>query len=198
LFEAVAAAYIDEQRLSASGGSGPGMSENNKEHRLPPPAFPPGHRRRVHTGPTVSRGVPKTTPDDGTISPDDPIPLRRDPMEQAFISPDDPMPARRLDLAPAFADYARPTAADGEGEAVGMDMETHADHGERVTGSDRHLNEIVVAVTQLAESLRRRGEASLRAAPGLSRLDATLRAYCAGYLAGRRAEEPPPPVDPEY
>jgi hypothetical protein len=31
----------------------------------------------------------------------------------------------------------------------------------------------------------------------MSRFDTTLRAYCVGYLAGRRAEDPPPPVETE-
>jgi hypothetical protein len=45
----------------------------------------------------------------------------------------------------------------------------------------------------LAESLNRKGEAGLRANLEMSRFEATLRSYCVGYLAGRRAEDPLPP-----
>jgi hypothetical protein len=46
------------------------------------------------------------------------------------------------------------------------------------------------AVSKLAESLNRKGEAGLRANLEMSRFEATLRSYCVGYLAGRRAEDP--------
>jgi hypothetical protein len=53
---------------------------------------------------------------------------------------------------------------------------------------DPHVIEVITAVAKLAEGLRHRGEAGLHASPDMSRLEATLRAYCVGYLAGRRAE----------
>jgi hypothetical protein len=49
--------------------------------------------------------------------------------------------------------------------------------------------EVVEAVRKLAEALGRKGEAGLRTTPSMSRFEATLRAYCVGYLAGRRAED---------
>jgi hypothetical protein len=54
--------------------------------------------------------------------------------------------------------------------------------------------EVSEAVAKLAEALRRRGESGLRATPEMTRFEATLRSYCVGYLAGRRAEEPPAPI----
>jgi len=49
--------------------------------------------------------------------------------------------------------------------------------------------ELIGAVGRLAEALKRKGEAGLKAQPHMSRFEATLRAYCLGYLAGRRAED---------
>lgn len=167
------------------------MSDKPDERRLPPPAFPPGQRRHPHRNSSGSadEGAPSPGADDGLISPDDPMPLRRDPMESAFISPDDPIPERRIDLAGPFAEYARPTPEDGEGEVVGMDLDAHGDAIEVVSHGDPHVMELIEAVTKLAESLRRKGEAGLRTKPTMSRFEATLRAYCVGFLAGRRAEQ---------
>ena len=177
------------------------MSENTNENRLPPPAFPPGHRRHVHRNTSsIPQSENPTAPveDDGIIRPGDPVPQRRDPVEQAFISPDDPIPERKIELTPEFAEYAAPTPDDGEGEVVGMDLDAHNDPVELMTAGDPHVMELVGAVGRLAEALKRRGEAGLRTLPEMSRFDATLRAYCVGFLAGRRAEDPSPPVDREY
>jgi hypothetical protein len=114
-------------------------------------------------------------------------------VEQAFISPDDPIPERRLDLTPAFADFATPSPEDGDGEVVGMDMDSHTEPAELVAAGDPHVRELIDAVGKLAEALRRKGEAGLRVQPDMVRFDATLRAYCVGYLAGRRAEDPQDP-----
>ena len=177
------------------------MSDNPRDKRLPPPAFPPGQRRHVQRNSATPSGN-HVEPDDEAryISPDDPIPVRRDPIEQAFISPDEPIPERRIELTPEFAEFARPTAADGEGEVVSMDLDSHADPIEVVSGGDPHVMELVDAVAKLADALARRGEAGLRTKPGMTRFEHTLRAYCVGYIAGRRAEEPPPPPpeDLEY
>ena len=42
-----------------------------------------------------------------------------------------------------------------------------------------------------AEALRARGEAGLLTHAEMSRFEWTLRSYCSGYIAGRRAEAPP-------
>jgi hypothetical protein len=130
--------------------------------------------------------------EDAFISPDDPLPSRVDPMGGAFISPDDPIPERRIELA---APFREDTIEPGEeGQVVGMDLDPHLGADEVVSGGDPHVMEVMHAITKLAEGLNRRGEAALRAGPDMSRFEATLRSYCVGYLAGRRAEETPPPV----
>lgn len=166
------------------------MSENPSEKRLPPPAFPPGQRRHVHTN-SVGHGDARRRPSDADaqiISPDDPIPLRRDPIEQAFISPDEPIPERRIELAPEFAEYARPRPEDGEGEVVSMDLDAHLDPIEAISGGDPFVAEVVEVVSTLAEALQRKGEAGLRTKHGMTRFESTLRAYCVGYIVGRRAQ----------
>ncbi|MDX1494363.1 MAG: hypothetical protein R3253_09910, partial [Longimicrobiales bacterium] len=168
------------------------MSEKKNENRLPPPAFPPGSRRHPlrNSGPKVKGKV--ETVDDAFIGPDEPLPDRIDPFNDAFISPDEPLPERKLELAEAFLD-AHAAASVEEGEVVGMDLDPHLQPSEAVSKGDPHVEELMTAVAKLAEAVRRRGEAGLRASPDMSRFEATLRAYCVGYLAGRRAEEPPEP-----
>ena len=56
-----------------------------------------------------------------------------------------------------------------------------------------HVMEVMGAVAKLADALQRKGEAGLRSSPDMSRFEATMRSYCVGYLAGRRAEDPPEP-----
>ena len=177
------------------------MSEGPKEHRLPPPAFPPGQRRRVVHRPEPEAADLAPADSNGMISPDDPLPGRLDPIEAAFISPDEPIPERRIELAPDFIDAVPPTEADlegdSEGEVVGMDLDAEAEVMELLAVEDPHVAEVAHALANLAEALERRGEAGLRAAPDMSRFEATLRSYCVGYIAGRRSEEPPAPVE-EY
>jgi hypothetical protein len=177
------------------------MNEKRNENRLPPPAFPPGQRRHVHRNSNHQPEPSSEGGGDSLIAPDDPMPRRRDPIEQAFISPDDPMPERKLDMLPEFADYVASPPDDledeGEGEVVGMDLDAHASPSEVMTAGDPHVAELVDAIVRLGEALQRRGEAGLRTSPEMSRFDTTLRAYCVGYLAGRRAEDPPPPVETE-
>lgn len=170
------------------------MSENSKESRLPPPAFPPGMRKHVHRTANHKNPQEAANPEDAFISPDAPLPQRThvDALQSALISPDDPIPERKIELAEAFRD---PEAIEPgeEGEVVGMDLDPHLEIAEVVSGGDPHVMEVMSAVRNLAESLERRGEIALHAAPGMTRIEATLRAYCVGYLAGRRAEEPPVP-----
>ena len=142
--------------------------------------------------------------------------VESDALSSAFISPDDPMPDRTGNLpsgavvrpdapvapvAPgAQEDAARAAVeaedADGdadddfeEGVVTGMGDDPHLDPGELALGFDPHVHEVVDKVVKLAAELKQRGEAGLATTPGMSRFDVTLRAYCVGYLAGRRAEE---------
>lgn len=178
------------------------MSSERKNSRLPPPAFPPGTRRKVHknsTGPHKPSADPHVERD-AFISPDDPFPPRSDKVANAFISPDEPLPARSDDLAGAFLSFDDSTedslplhgsipAHEDEGVVTGMGSDPHLDPEELATGGDPYVMEVAHAVRKLAEVLSRKGEAGLRSTPDMSRFEATLRAYCVGYVAGRRAED---------
>jgi hypothetical protein len=176
---------------------------SSKDNRLPPPAFPPGarkHVRRNSVQPSVADGPPEAQDEGGLISPDDPFPARRDAVQRAFISPDDPLPHRS---EPEGVDSAVDSALDSavdppsgrtwriedDGVVTGMGDDPHFAPDQLVSTTDPHVAELVDAVGKLAVALRRKGEAGLRTSPGMRPLEATLRSYCVGYLAGRRAEE---------
>ena len=55
--------------------------------------------------------------------------------------------------------------------------------------------EIRDVVSKLAADIKQKGEAGLRSTLEMGRFEATLRAYCVGYLAGRRTEVELPPPD---
>ena len=166
------------------------MSENGSERRLPPPAFPPGSRRHsIHTA------VPLTS-DDAYIEPDAPMPGKIESSEglgEALISPDEPIPERRIELVEEFQDQMA-FDPDEEGVVVGMDLEPNLDPTEVISGGDPYLIEVIETIDRMAESLRKKGESGLRVRADMPRFEATLRAYCVGYLVGRRVEEPPPPI----
>jgi len=176
-----------------------GMSDEKKDTRLPPPAFPPGSRKHVHANSNSrpsSGARSEGDGDDAFISPDDPIPpRRRDAMGEAFISPDDPIPARRPDAVfDAFISPDDPLPPRGaeepeEGVVTGIGDDPHMAPEELISGGDPHVIELIGAVGRLAEALKRKGEAGLRTSPQMTRFEATLRAYCVGYLAGRRSED---------
>lgn len=175
------------------------MSDEKKDSRLPPPAFPPGSRRHIrrnNSGPHKARAtIRSAVDDDAFISPDDPLPERRDPVAEAFISPDDPLPERSsavtLGGAATAPEEPVPIAAEEleEGVVTGMGSDPHLEPEELASGGDPYVMEVVQAVAKLAEALKRKGEAGLRTTMDMSRIEATLRGYCVGYIAGRRAEE---------
>jgi hypothetical protein len=179
------------------------MSDETRDTRLPPPAFPPGSRKHLHTNSHTPSSVPGASGGDAFISPDDPMPARRDKVGEALISPDDPLPTRRAD--PVFDAFISPddpipvrgTAKEEEGVVTGMGSDPHMDPTELVAGGDPHVIELIGAVGRLAEALKRKGEAGLKVSPRMTRFEATLRSYCVGYLTGRRAEDelPIPPPD---
>lgn len=164
------------------------MSDSAKDSRLPPPAFPPGTRRRLNYQPPADLEGGEA---EAYISPDDPMPgrgTRRDALGPAFISPDEPIPERKIELA---EDFQAGTGGGEEGVVVGMDLEPALDPREMVAGGDSHVMEVMAVVERLAEALRTRGEPALRMNEDLTGLETTLRACCASYLAGRRAEDLP-------
>ena len=169
-----------------SNGTGKPADEPAQEgrgRRLPPPAFPPGMkgvaRRRAAA---ADQGLSSAF-----ISPDEPI-ERHEPRGSGsgFISPDDPIPHR----APRSTPVAVEEDFDMDDVVVtGIGDDPHLDPEELALGFDPHVLELVGAVGKLAEALKRKGEAGLRTTADMSRFEATLRSYCVGYLAGRRAED---------
>jgi hypothetical protein len=139
-----------------------------------------------------------SVPDDAFISPDDAFPGQGELSEDAIISPD----------APVVRTEAPTPPADFE-EVMGREHGRALELGEIVVtgiGDDPHLNlypfiqqwgdedlaEVIAAVSYLARQLEERGEAGLRTAQGMSRFEATLRAYCVGYLGGLREKDSDP------
>jgi hypothetical protein len=115
--------------------------------------------------------------------------------EDAFFDPDAPFTRKEPPRAPA--DYARvvlrPTLADLSDVVVtGIGDDPHLDDDDsmaRTHLADVHVAHLARAVEGLAEALRARGEAGLRTTRDMSPFEATLRAYCVGYLAGARGLE---------
>lgn len=52
--------------------------------------------------------------------------------------------------------------------------------------TDPSLSQVTAQVSRLARELEARGEPALRVGKGMTRFEATLRAYCVGYLGGLR------------
>jgi hypothetical protein len=160
-------------------GAGPGPKGSD---RLPPPAFPPGQRvqarpRRVEAGRAEGSGEEgEGVPDDAFISPDEPIVRDGSRIAPgAFISPDEPLPRR---------DHVDP----GEVLVTGIGDDPHLGR-ERVAvaqQSDPQVAALAQRIRKLADALADKGEAGLRTTPEMSRFEATLRAYCVGYLAAQR------------
>ncbi|HSH74956.1 MAG TPA: hypothetical protein VLA09_04715 [Longimicrobiales bacterium] len=140
------------------------MDQEPKDRRLPPPVFPTG---------AGSNGSNNSKPPEQR-----PGPARGDAIREALISPEDPLPPRGEDGRPFE-----------EGVVTGMGMDRHVEPEELAAGGDPYVMEVYEVVHKLSEALRWKGEAGLRTSPAMSRFEATLRGYCVGYLAGRRAEE---------
>lgn len=187
---------------NGTGIPAPGPSSDGQGgRRLPPPAFPPGAKRPpAHRTEAFSDDLSAAL-----IQPDDPIPDRAGSVpEDAFISPDEPihrMAARSPDDAFISPDEPirrrAPRSATLEARDVDLDDvvvtgigdDAHLGAEELALGFDPHVMEVVDSVGKLAEALKRKGEAGLRATPEMSRFETTLRSYIVGYLAGRRAAD---------
>jgi len=187
---------------NGAGDTAPKPSSDGQGGRpLPPPSFPPGAKRvnapRAQPGSEDLSAalihpddpIPQRTgdvPDHAFISPDEPI--RRSAggaPDDAFISPDEPIRQR----APHSGTLVREVIDPDEVVVTGIGDDAHMDPDELAAGFDPHVLEVVDQVGKLAEALKRRGEAGLRSTPDMTRFEATLRAYCVGYLAGRRAAD---------
>ena len=189
--------------------------------RLPPPAFPPGSKREVQensTQPTggdidsafISPDDPMPAREEAPRPPEEAAPMREDVREalipsgdqpiaevaaaaddDAFISPDEPIPHR--DPVSMTGGFDMGDLDPGDVVVTGMGLDAHLDPSELAMGGDPYVMELVEKVSKLAEALKHKGEAGLRTSPQMDKFDATLRGYCVGYLAGRRAQEDPVP-----
>lgn len=143
---------------------------------LPPPAFPPGARRRAARERTVQDSPepgtpPSEFPRDAFISPDEAIRKKgRGIPDDAFISPDDPLV---------------PTGRDEEGHVTGMSLmpAARAEPGPGRRGTP-NIHELPYLLDQLAEQLHDSGETALNVHPDMGHFQAALRAFLKGYLEG--------------
>jgi hypothetical protein len=124
-------------------------------------------------------------PAEAFISPDEPIHRRATAPDEAFISPDEPIHRR----APRSPRLLEEKIDPDEVVVTGIGDDAHMAPDELAVGFDPHVLEVVDEVSKLAEALKRKGEAGLRTTPETTRFGATLRSYCVGYLAGRRAAD---------
>lgn len=171
-------------------------------------------RRRSPISLSATKEEDDRVPEDAFILPDEPIrrpdeevvrpdetgsldaPWEGGPTEfaeGAFIDPDAPIVRSGPPRKPADYEAVLRGAPwlDVEDVVVtGIGDDPHLDDEDTESllspAGDPHVTGLVRAVERLAEALRTRGEAGLRSAPDMTRFEATLRAYCAGYLAGAR------------
>ena len=130
-----------------------------------------------------SRGPGRTGfPAEAFNAPEEPI--ARDASDP-YISPDDPIPRR----SPLGADLSEEGIDLDEVMVTGMGDDPHLAPEELGLTMDPTLAALSEQVAALADALRLQGELGLKEHPGMSAFESTLRAYCVGYLKGRRAEE---------
>ena len=161
----------------------PGNSRHQDPH-LPPPAFPPSTSWTRHfQDPDPGEAGAGSIPDDAIHGPDDPV-LR---LEAPSVPPD---------FEEVMSGAGGLEGVPDEGSVTGMAPGPAPRPAPGEPHADPHVAELSAALERLRRGLDVRGEAALRVDAGMSRFDATLRAYCVGYLAGRRADDPilPPPT----
>lgn len=181
------------------------MSDNHDgavPGHLPPPAFPSAGRRRGTSPPgneaVEDEGDTGSVPDEAFISPDDALPGQGEISADAIISPDAPVVRTHTPSPPPDFEEVmtrQPGAGLGLGEVVvtGIGSDPHLDLDPYVRKwGDEDLARVIAAVSYLARQLEERGEAGLRTSAGMSRFEATLRAYCVGYLGGLREKDTNP------
>lgn len=150
---------------------------------LPPPVFPSGSSgadpQPEAEGPEGANEVGEgTLPQDAIHAPDDPV-VRLEP------------PTVPPDFEEVMSGVGVLERLMGEVSVTGMGNDPHLQPDPSLEPyTDEHVAELSAALERLRRGLAARGEAALKVGPEMSRFDATLRAYCVGYLAGRRAEDP--------
>ena len=132
-------------------------------------------------------------PEDAFIDPDEPIVRSEARLDDAFIDPDEPIVRTHPPEKPEdFEEVVKGSGGEGEEEVVvtGIGDDTHLEDFKKIEKyGDPHVVELVEKVSYLADQLRHKGEAGLRTEPGMTRFEASLRAYCTGYLTGKRQGE---------
>jgi hypothetical protein len=204
----------ERPRTSPAAAEGAGKTSGPTGDRLPPPMFPPGDRRRQVTR-SAAPGLNGTegVPEDAFIMPDEP--LRRDDerpsddpfgpevwssakaaelVDEAFIDPDTPIVRREPPKTPA--DFERVVRGrtplkleDVQVTGIGDDAHLEDDDLVPDDGVERHVRELTRSIERLGDALRLRGEVGLRTTADMTRFEATLRAFCVGYLTRVREEE---------
>lgn len=170
--------------MSEDRSTPPSASQDGGGTRLPPPAFPQDRDGRSGARPASGSGG-------GVRPPGDPEGISDD----AFIPPDAPIvrnapPRKPEDFEQVMRRHHEvvepvPGAEEENGEAASDRGDDGAD-ALPARPVDPAVADLVARVGELADALRDRGEAGLRTSPEMSRFEATLRAYCVGYLAGLR------------
>ena len=146
-----------------------------------PPSRPGARAKNVRKNhrPAANQGDNEADvfPDDAFISPDDPIVRDSRFDSDAFISPDEPLP-------PRGAEEIDPDDVVVTG--IGDDAHLEQEKLPTAAQGDPAIVYLTQRVGRLADGLRGKGEAALRTTADMSRFEATLRAYCVGYLAAQR------------
>lgn len=116
-------------------------------------------------------------------------------IDGAFIHPDTPIVRTGPPSTPAdYEDVLRGQGSISPEEVVvtgiGDDPHLEDEELERLEHfGDVYVADLSAALDRLADAVRVRGEAGLKSSPDMSPFEVTLRAYCVGYLSGRREEE---------
>jgi len=144
--------------------------------RFPPPVFPSGSSGWDDADPHLDDDEEGVVPEDAFHDPDDPV-VREHP------------PTVPADFEEVMGRVGGLEAVLGEVAVTGMGNDPHVvAHPGLEPYDDPHVAELASALERLRAGLASRGEAALKVEPEMSRFEATLRAYCVGYLAGRRAQ----------
>ena len=142
-------------------------------------------------------------PEEAFIDPDEPIVRAGTRIsDDAFFDPDDPIVRKAPPRKPEDFEEVVGSVPGEEGEdevdevvVTGIGNDPHLGDPEVAAlekYGDPHVVRLVEMVGTLADNLRDRGEAGLKTTSGMARFEATLRAYCVGYLAGKREADDGP------
>lgn len=127
-------------------------------------------------------------PEDALIRPtgEDASPISDD----AFIDPDEPIVRTRPPSTPEDFESVVKGSQKEDVVVTGIGDDQHLEDLKRIERyGDPFVADLVQKVGYLADQLRSKGESGLRTEAGMTRFEASLRAYCTGYLTGKREGE---------